>query len=315
MLRVDLALLCALAFVAAGPSPLAAQEKMCDVVALEDGQLFPVLVRVNQGKDAVNIQFSGNSEKGKPSLLLQLKAGVHIVQTVHYRLGFPQPVIYRTENFEGKRLWESEATVDPRRIELKEGQKLVVLVRRSMESYNAKFFTLRGVHCALVFPRPYWYQDAGPGQFKGTEAFPNSLFFLVSKAWGPKKVFGELADEVVSKFDANPQPLPLGDYRRHHVSCLISLDSSGSLPEALTKLPRKQLKDELQAALLAAFEAMKAEKCYRPFPAADVAALKRAGFLPADTPDGDRIITFAEGLKLAEPALVRWLNEKKEGKK
>lgn len=285
---------------------VASAQQTCPILALDDGRIFPVIVIVGDGKDAKESQFSGNDEKGKPSVVLDVPVGQHVVRVQHYRLGFPQPVKYRIQENQ-KVVWESESTVDPRVINLKKGQKLLILVERPMESYNAKFFRVHGVDCSIVLPRPYWFQDVGPGQFKGKEAFPNSLFFLISKRWGPEKIFGQLADFAAEEMKAENTPLPLGDYRKNHVSLLVALESTGGLPEKLLKLSKKELAADLKVGMLKAYGDMLAEKTYRPFPAQDIRALKKMGYLPADWPDDRLVVTFRQGLQFAEPLLQKWL--------
>ncbi len=305
MKMIRWALLCALT-TATSALPIAAQDndKVCSIAALDDGRVFPVTVRLNPGKKGQAWEFYGNGKKNRPTELSRLPAGTHLVETVHYRLGFPQPVAYRVVNSAGKTLWESEATLDPRRVTLEKGDKLVVLVKRPMESYNAKFFTLRGVDMAVVFPRPYAYQDIQPGRFKGKEDFPNSLFYLVHKDWGAKKVFTDLADFAVEELMKDKEIGEAGDYRKHHASLLIALAPDGKIPADLKKAGKDGLKADIADALGKAFDTMKKEKCYRPYADADITALKKMKALP-EAFDGN-IVTFAEGLEMAERLLPLW---------
>ena len=295
--------LCAMALFFAAVPPLAAQEKICPIEVYDDGMLFSVVVNLNDGrKDAVELEFHGGPKSKK---VVMVAPGTHTIETRHTRTGFPQ--LSRYELWEGgKKIWSTVRTVDPKQFTIKEGQRLQVLVYLPIQPYDGKFFTVRGVNCALILPQPYWFNNLEPGKFKGKEDFPNSIFFHVDKEkWGTEKVLGALADYFVGEIH-NPASTRREDYRIQSQSFVIGLTTEGKIPSQFKEAPKDELRKEMKAALIKAFDAMKKENCYRTFSPADVKYLKAKGYVPADTPDGRLHVPFSRGLELAVPLLKKW---------
>lgn len=309
-MRMFLACLAILA--AAECSPLAAQEKpgKARVVGVSEGQLFSAHLRVDWGTKTgkeFDLHNPGVKELSFPTVL---DAGVHTLHAIHMRLGFPQPVVYRLTRGE-EHIWASEPTVDPRRVEVRDGDVLTVFVQRPYEPYNGKFGSVRGVPVALIFARPYWYQSVGKGEFSGKERFPNSTFFLIHEDWGPEKVMNRVAEYAVEKL--NDPAHTSGDFRPEvHASCLIALNHDGKIPKVLRDLAPKDLQKELKAELTRMFTAWNNEKCYRTFPADDVKALKQRQWLPKDFPEGPADISVQDGLRYAEPLMRQWIESNKK---
>lgn len=282
-----------------------------------DGMRFPVIVNVDDGgKNTVEKTYYGSREP----LVIEVEVGTHTVEVRHYRVGFPQLVYYRL--YEGdKLLWYSETfTVDPKAFTIKPGQVLSVIVERPLEPYNGKFFDLKfpktelkeeeTIRCAILMTRPYWFQDVDR-PWKAKEKYPNALFFLVDPEWGPEKVFSDLAKSVVEglhKADLNP----VGDYRGNaHWTCLVNPTSTGKVPETLINMNRKDLEELLKKEFLKAYESMVREKTYRTWDPGQTGELKKAGYLPKETPEGRVHTTFAQGIELAKPQLEAWLKKQK----
>ena len=299
------------------PTAASAQQTKVKIVVENRGGTFPSLLVMDAGRGkGIVKEWQVNSCRFEEPLSIKLPANTVLAEiepgerrfhVTNARLSFPQSVIYRVEKSDGTVLLKTEQTVDPRTFDLKAGDRLVVTIYRPYEAYNHKFFTVQGVPMAIGMPRPYWYQDIQK-EWKGDEKFPNTLFFMVHKDWGPEKVFEQLAEEVVAKMhDPNYTP---GDYRKNHMSCLVALSPDGKIPESLLKIKKEDLQKELKAAMLKAWDALVAEKCYRTFPADQVAALKQAGYLPRGYPDGSADISIRVGLQHAKNiTLPKWLGD------
>jgi hypothetical protein len=284
---------------------LSAQD--CEVVGVSKGQLFSARLTVQSTGETKEFFHHLQAD---PVRLGELPPGVYRIRTAHLRFGWPQYGAFVISDGD-REVRRTEATYEPVRIELKTGQKLTVEFPRSYEPYDGKYFTVAGVPAAIVLPRPYWYQDVSPGQFRGNEAFPNSLFFLVDDEWG----FGEMKlIDALAKFAAAQIKAGVAqeDFRRDHLSINIALAPDGNLQPVLTAMDEGTLAAELRQGLTRAWEDMKSSKCYRPFDGqsgAPIMALKNAGFLPADWPDDRVYISLAEGLELAKPLAKRWRQE------
>lgn len=306
----------------------------------DEQQLFPVIVTIDEGTLMTKeITFFG----GKQPLIFDLPIGRHTVETRHYRVGFPQLARYELWRKVGdlqKRIWESEYTVDPRKVDLKDGDRLLVQVLRPLESYNCKFFGVkalalekpkpgslrigdqdlarleellatREIPMAILMTRPYWFQDVDR-PWKGREKYPNALFFLADeKEWGAEKVFHDLATAVVAGIHTKSGTL--GDYRGScHWTCLVGLTPDGKIPAALLRMKKEDLQMVLEKEFLVAYGKLLAEKTYRPWQPGDVAELKKEGFLPKEIKEGRLHMPIAQGLELAKGELAKWEKKKKK---
>lgn len=290
--------------------PLAAQQPQADIVGVSKGQLFSARLTVQAvgQKQEVLIHHPQVSDK------TEVKIGSLPVDTEvkmrsgHLRFGWPQHAAYVVLEG-GKEVLRTEATYEPVVLKLKKGQKLQVEFARHYEPYDGRLFTVKGVQCCIILPRPYWYQDVSPGQFKGPEPYPNSLFFLVDTEWGfgEKRCLDDLA-RLVSK-ELKTARDGQEDFRVNHVAVNIAFGPDGKHQKVLTDLPEAELKAAMLEGLTKAWGEMKAYKCYRPFDGqsgAPIAALKDAGYLPTDWAAERTFISFAEALELAKEGAKKW---------
>lgn len=262
------------------------------VEIVEHGAIFGANIYFDLGtKGAKEVRYnpSGRTEALK---ITELATGRHTVEVRNVRTGFPQSARYQV--LEGKTVvWSTAILHDhPTGLEIKDGQRLRITILEPGEPYDGKFFTFKGVPCALIFTRPYWYQDA-QGEWKGKEDFPNSLFFLADREkWGHEKVLRELARFMATKVRDKDHDAP-DNYRSVcHVGVQIALTAEGKIPAILTETPAEKLEEELFVAFTKAYERFLAESCYRP--------------MFKDQEGRVVHVTLRQGIEQAAPLLAEW---------
>lgn len=278
-----------------------------DVKMHDGGFLFPVTLEIEgMAGDKSQATWYGNPEQ----VVTRLKPGSYVVSARNHRLGFPQPVTFSVGNGEITR-YMSEATIDPKRMELKEGDTLTVTVLRPLCSYNMHrvYLPKTKVYGLITGARPYWFQSIGPGQFPkdAPEAYPNGILFLSDSAKGIDYVAEDLAEKAYAGIHADK--IETYDHRGNchwtymHVVDATSADGKLVMPKELLTVT----KDEFRQAFAKTLRDMLAHNCYRPFPKEEVAALRNAGLLPADTPvDKPLVWTLGQGVEQGKKVVPLW---------
>lgn len=309
MIRV-FAALCVM-FLAADVS---AQEKV-EVLGISKGQIFSARLTI-QSAGPQQLLYHHTQINEKPIKIGELVSGKEYkIRSGHYRFGWPQHAAYIV--MEGdKEVLRTEATYEPITLKFKAGQKLQVEFARHYEPYDGRLFKVKDVWCSIILPRAYWYQDVSPGQFKGPEAYPNSLFFLVDEEWGfgEKRCFDELAAFAAKTYKAAKIP-DQEDFRANHITVNIALNAEGKHQKVLMDLSEDDLRTELRKGLGKAWDDMKSYKAYRPFDGQSgppIAALKQAGFLPKDWANDRTCISYAEALEMAKEGARKWREDHPE---
>ncbi len=303
-----LALLCAIILAAVVP-PLAAQQPQADIVGVSKGQLFSARLTVQAVGQKQEVLIHHPQKDQSRVKIGQLEIGrEYKIRSGHLRFGWPQHAAYVVMEGE-KEIYRTEGTYEPVVIKLSAGQKLQVEFARHYEPYDGRLFTVKGVQCCIILPRPYWYQDVEKGVFKGPEAYPNSLFFLVDDQWGygEKRCLEDLATLVGKELKTARDQQE--DFRVNHVSVNIAFGPDGKHQQVLRDLSEAELKAEMLKGLTQAWNDMKSYKAYRPFDGqsgAPIAALKEAGYLPKDWAADRTYISFAEALELAKEGAKKW---------
>lgn len=303
------ALLCAITLVAA-VQPLVAQDsKTAEITAVSKGQRFAARLTLQTSGQKPQFLYHYAQDDSKPVKIGTLNLDTEYkIRPGAMRFGWPQEGVLIV--LEGdKEVLRTQPTYEPVTIQLKAGQSLRVEFVQEYEPYDARTFKVKGINCAIVLPRPYWYQDVEKGVFKGPEPYPNSLFFLVDDQWGfgEKRCLDDLATLVSKELKTAPDGKE--DFRVNHVSVNIAHGPDGKHRQVLTDLPEAELKAEMLAGLTKAWSEMKQFKCYRPFDGqsgAPIAALKDAGYLPKDWAADRTYISFAEALELAKEGAKKW---------
>ncbi|MEQ1849429.1 MAG: hypothetical protein ABL890_02465 [Candidatus Peribacteraceae bacterium] len=234
------------------------------------------------------------------------------IRAGHLRFGWPQHAAYVVRE-NGTELLRTEPTYEPVSLTLKAGQELHVEFPRHYEPYDGRLFSVQAVQCCIILPRPYWYQDVAPGEFKGSEPYPNSLFFLADGGewgFGEEKCLRDLAAFAAKTMkEKNPKEDGQEDFRLNHLCINIALSPEGKIQPTLLALSEAELAETLYQGLNTAWTEMKQYKVYRPFDGqngAPIAALQEAGFLPADWPADRTYISFAEAFELAKKGAAKW---------
>lgn len=267
----------------------------------------------------VTVEFDGNGERSqatwygeKNQVVARLKPGPCTILSRNHRLGFPQPVEYVVISETKKApTYTTGITIDHKRLDLKEDDIVVIRVLEPLSSYNMGevFLPDCPVYGRITGARPYWFQMIGPKQFPkdAPEAYPNGILFLSDPEWGIEKVSADLAEKAYAGIHA--EKVETYDHRgaTHwtymHVVDPSTTDGNVVVPEALKKVTKEQLK----AAFAETFRTMLAINCYRPFPPQDVAQMKAAKFIAADTPhDKPLILTLGQGVEYGKKVLPLW---------
>lgn len=302
---------------AIGVAALQGEPKDCDVVGMTKGQLFSARLTIQAEGKTPEVLVHHPQNDDTPVKIGGLVSGrAYKIRAGHLRFGWPQNGAFVVMQG-GKEVSRTEATYEPVALTLQKGQTLRVEFTRSYEPYDGKYFQVKGVWMALVLPRPYWYQDAAPGQFKGPEAYPNSLFFLVDDAWGwgEAKCLDRLAAVAARAIKAGKEQ---EDFRSEtHLSVNVALAPDGKLQKALADLTEADLRAALRDGLEKAWAEMKRSKCYRPFDGqsgAPIAALKKAGYLPKDWANDRTYVSLAEALEFSKPLAKAWREKHPERK-
>lgn len=278
-----------------------------DVTLRDDGFLYPVTIEIDGGDGAKS---QATWYGAKDQVVTRLKPGNYTISARNHRLGFPQPVEYAIGNGEITS-YVSGVTIDPKRVELKEGTTLSIRVLEPLSSYNMRRVYLPKVktYGLITGARPYWYQSIGVGQFdpKAPEAYPNGILFLSDPAWGIEKVAADLAEKAYAGIHADK--IETYDHRGTchwtymHVVDPTTTDEKLTVPPALLTVT----KEEFKQAFADTFRAMLAHNCYRPFPPQEVAALRNAGLLPVETPvNKPLVLTLGQGVEYGKKVLPAW---------
>lgn len=278
-----------------------------DVKMHDGGFLFPVTLEI-EASDGTKTQATWY---GKPEqIVTRLKPGSYLVSARNHRLGFPQPVTFSVGNDENTH-YMSEATIDPKRMELKEGDTLTITVLRPLCSYNMHrvYLPKTKVYGLITGARPYWYQSIGPGQFPkdAPEAYPNGILFLSDPAKGIDYVAEDLAKKAYAGIHA-AKPETYDHRGNAHWTYMHAVDPSTTDGNVVMPTGLKDVTEaEFKQAFADTFRAMLASNCYRPFPKEEVAALRNAGLLPAETPvDKPLVLTLGQGVEQGKKVVPLW---------
>ena len=273
----------------------------------DDGFVFPVTIEI-EAADGTKTQATWYGAKDQ--VVTRLKPGTYTILARNHRLGFPQPVSYAVHDRE-MTFYVSGVTVDHKRFEVKEGNYLTIRVYEPLCSYNmARVYLPKVTTYGLITgARPYWYQSIGPGQFAkdAPEAYPNGILFLSDETHGVDKVAQDLAEKAYAGIHADR--IETYDHRGNchwtymHVVDATSADGKLVMPKELLTVT----KDEFKSAFAKTLRDMLAHNCYRPFPKEEVAALRNAKLLPAETPiDKPLVWTLGQGVEQGKKVVPLW---------
>lgn len=271
-----------------------------------DGFRFPVTVEFETA-DGAKSQATWYGKDNE--VAAKLTPGTYTILSRNHRLGFPQPVQYVLI---GKTMrYASGVTIDHKRMEIKDGDILAIVVHEPLSSYNMADVRIPdcNVYGRITGARPYWFQAVGKGQFAkdAPEAYPNGILFLSDPAWGIEKVAADLAEKAYNGIHA--EKVETYDHRGNchwtymHTVGTSSTDGTIVIPEALKKVTKEQFKD----AFAETFRTMLTNNCYRPFAAAEVKEMVAVKWLPAETPiDRPLVLTLGQGVEYGKNVFPEW---------
>ncbi len=281
------------------------------VTVHDGGQQFGVVIEIDYGqKTAQSVPVYAVPKAGRE--IAVLPAGEHSLCLHQHRHGFPQDADLEVTRG-GKALYKARIYDHAHKINLQAGDKVSLSILPAHESYNAKFGSLKGVPVALVWARPYWYQDVTHPWVGRKEDFPNTPFFFADKEkWGADKVFDDLAELTAKTVKSGN--VEHGDHRGQcHIALMVALTADGKYPTVLTDLSEKDLQSAVKAECLRLHEQMLKINCFRTWNSEDIRALKEAGYLPKSIPAEPGLhLTLGESLPLAEMQLKAWQATRKK---